>query len=120
MVEHHPEWDGFMLNLSAPSQSRWPEGQRAYDRVKPVWLRQIQEKPTATVLHNAAWIFRAREPYLAERLMKQAIRLEPEIPFYVERLGIQYGHVLAWPNLTQTEFADAHERKFSHATTGSS
>ncbi len=89
MIENHPEWDGFMLNLSPPG---YGDEKGAFDRVRPAWLQQVgPEQRSGTVLHHAAVFFEWSDPDFAEALLKRAIDLEPNVPFHVEGLGILYG-----------------------------
>lgn len=53
MIDHHPEWDGFLLNLSRPGYGA-ADGDEA-DRVRDAWFRQIgSEHRSGMVLHHAA------------------------------------------------------------------
>jgi hypothetical protein len=89
MIENHPEWDGFILNLSLP---RYANEQLAYDRIRAAWLHQVRlDQQSGTVLHNAAVFFTWSEPDYAEELLIRAINLEPDVPFHREGLGILYG-----------------------------
>jgi hypothetical protein len=85
MVQNHPEWDGFMLNLSG-----YPGEQR--DRIRAAWLQHVgPDQRSGTVVDHAALFFEQSEPDFAEILLERAIRLEPDVPFHVERLGMLYG-----------------------------
>jgi hypothetical protein len=89
MIENHPAWDGFALNLSLP---RYANEQVAYDNIRTAWLQQARaDQKSGTVLHHAAVFFGWREPDYAEALLKRAINLEPEVEFHVQGLGILYG-----------------------------
>jgi len=89
MIENHPDWDGFALNLSLP---RYANDQVAYDKIRTAWLQQARpDQKSGTVLHHAAVFFGWREPDYAEALLKRAINLEPEVEFHVQGLGILYG-----------------------------
>jgi hypothetical protein len=89
MIEHHPEWDGFLLG----SILMWIiDGPAANDQIRAAWLQQTgPDQQSGTVLHHAAVFFEWREPDYAEALLKRAIDLEPNVAFHVERLGIMYG-----------------------------
>lgn len=102
MVENHPEWDGFMLNLSAPHWNAVPaERERMHQRVRAAWLPHTgPNQRDASILHHAAVFFTPDEPDYARALLEQAILLEPGVPFYVEELGALYGH--------SQRFADAN------------
>jgi hypothetical protein len=89
MIENHPEWEGFLVNLSFP---RYADEQVAYDGIRAAWSQQVRpNQQSGTVLHNAAVFFGWREPDYAEALLKRAINLEPEVAFNVEGLGVLYG-----------------------------
>jgi hypothetical protein len=95
MIGNHPEWDGFLLNMSIRNLK---SDQAAYDRIRAVWLQQARpEQQSATVLHHAAVFFGLVEPDYAVELLERAIRLEPKVAFHVEGLGILYGHALLQP-----------------------
>jgi len=89
MIENHPEWDGFLLNLSPPG---YEDERGAYNDVRAAWLRQVTNgHQSATVLHHAAVFFERSDPDFAVQLVQRAIHLEPEVPFHVEALGMLYG-----------------------------
>ncbi|MFN7935400.1 MAG: hypothetical protein U0R19_18875 [Bryobacteraceae bacterium] len=53
MIDHHPEWDGFLLNLSRSGYGEL-DGD-GVDRVRGAWLKQIgSEQRSGMVLHHAA------------------------------------------------------------------
>lgn len=90
MIENHPDWDGFMLNLSSPG---YRVERDTYQRIRAAWLKQVgPDQQNGTVLHNAAAFFERNEPDFAVALLERAIRLEPAVPFHVEGLGAVYGH----------------------------
>ncbi len=83
-----------MLGLSAA----WLGEKAEYDRVRSAWLRQAGlDQRNGTVLHHAAIFFETREPDLAVELLQRAIRLEPEVPYHLEGLGLLYGRAVLWP-----------------------
>lgn len=85
IIENHPEWNGFLLNLS------WCGGDN-YDGIKAAWLRCTgRGQRNGAVLHNAAVFFAVREPEFAEQLLKRAIQMEPDEQFHLEGLGALYG-----------------------------
>ena len=97
MIQYHPEWDGFLLPpryaLTRPRSSR---EKASYDRIKQAWLEQVGPQQTrGIVLHNAAVFFAERDPAFAAELLKRAIAAEPDVPFYVERLGAIYARAFA-------------------------
>ena len=81
MVENHPEWDGFMLNLSAPQWNADPaERERMHQRIRAAWLPHTgPSQRDATILHHAAVFFTPGEPDYARALLEQAILLEPGV-----------------------------------------
>lgn len=85
MVEHRPEWEGFLLSGSSRVH---PGGSSP---VRAAWLRRMAQSPSGMVLHHAAVYFMENEPHLAEELYRQAIGLEPEIALHREGLGRLYG-----------------------------
>jgi hypothetical protein len=88
MLENHPEWEGFILNLSTPG---FGDEAGTEDFVRAAWLRQIRsDQKSGIVLHHAAVFFERQNPDFAAELMHRAIRLEPNVPFYVEALGALY------------------------------
>lgn len=87
MIEHHPEWDGFMINLSFFGN---PPG--ANEHIREAWLKQSgPDQKSGTILHHAAVFFEWLAPDLSETLLERAISLGPDIPLHVEGLGILYG-----------------------------
>src|SRR5262249_52630148 len=88
MIENHPEWDGFILNLSQPKSA---DERHEADRVRAAWLRQAgPDQRSGAALHNAATYFEQRDPDFAVELMERAIRLEHGAPFHVEGIGALY------------------------------
>lgn len=86
MINHRPDWEGFLRNLSATRLTREGQGQ-----VRTAWLGATGARTAnGMVLHYAALFFEATEPYLAEELLRRAIRLEPDEPFHREELGALY------------------------------
>jgi tetratricopeptide (TPR) repeat protein len=68
--------------------ARCPE---AFARGKELWQRHVEASPTNTaVLGNAANYFFRADKELAEGLYRKAQALEPEEPFWCERLGHLY------------------------------
>jgi hypothetical protein len=96
MIQHHPEWDGFILNPNdALSEPRSQQERSGYDRLRTTWLQQVEpNQHSGAVLHNAAMFFAIREPEFAANLLQRAIYLEPDVPLHVERLGIVYACAL--------------------------
>jgi hypothetical protein len=93
MIQHHPEWDGFILNPFDALSEVGSEHER--DRLRTTWLQQVEpNQHSGAVLHNAAMFFAIREPELAASLLQRAIYLEPDVALYVERLGIVYACAL--------------------------
>ena len=95
MIQHHPEWEGFILNpyiaLSEPRSKQ--ERSSYYDRLRAIWLQQVDpNQQNGAVLHNAAMFFAIREPEFAASLLQRAIYREPDLPLYVERLGMVYSY----------------------------
>jgi hypothetical protein len=63
----------------------------AYRKAKDLWLRQTEAHPKdAHLLANAASFFTLPDKDLAEKLLKQAQRLEPNNPDYDAQLGHLY------------------------------
>ncbi len=95
MIEHHPEWDGFMLDLSGPADGA----------VRNAWLDKAGPYQTSgTVLQHAAVFFARREPEFAEELLKRAIQVQPDVPYNVQALGVLYGRWMG--NKANVSFAD--------------
>src|SRR5262249_54483887 len=95
MIEHHPDWDGLMLE---PFRSIAPRDGISYETLKSAWQAQIeQSSQRGVVLHNAAMFFMIREPERAEALLQRAIALEPNKKLYIERLGMTYAYSLVEP-----------------------
>jgi hypothetical protein len=92
MIQHYPEWDGFLLD---PSDSRvWPRSKEDYSGIKDAWLGQVRpDQRNGSVLHNAAMFFAIRELEVAASLLQRAIELQPDVPVHVERLGMVYARV---------------------------
>ncbi|MBL8230579.1 MAG: hypothetical protein JNL98_18960, partial [Bryobacterales bacterium] len=85
MVEHRPEWEGFLLNES--SRVRPEES----SQIRAAWLRQVAQSSSGMVLHHAAVCFMQSEPHLAEDLFRRAVGLEPKVALHREGLGRLYG-----------------------------
>jgi hypothetical protein len=63
----------------------------SYESAKQLWLQQCAaSKPDATVLGNAARFFLLNEPEIAERLFREAQKLEPNNPRWQELLAQLY------------------------------
>ncbi|MBS1827053.1 MAG: hypothetical protein JST93_17175 [Acidobacteria bacterium] len=90
MIEHHPEWKGFLHNRAQPEGALGEiEGR---DRIRAAWLKHVAaDGQSGAVLHHAAVFFEWSDPLLAEELLERAIRVEPREPLHVERLGALYG-----------------------------
>lgn len=94
MMEHHPEWDGFLFYPRVYGQSP-PTLQ---SDIRSAWLRQIgPSQGNAIVLHHAAKFFDSEEPFLAEELLLRAIRMEPGEPFHQEGLAVLYAREANMP-----------------------
>jgi hypothetical protein len=113
MIQHHPEWDGFILNpREALSEPRGPEELSSYDRLRAAWLQQVEpNQHSGSVLHNAALFFAIREPEFAASLLQRAIYLEPDVPLHVERLGIVYAWALSTTILKRFDVTAAPRRE---------
>jgi hypothetical protein len=118
MIQHHPEWEGFIL---APSRGlaepRSDEERASYHRLKQAWLEQVgPQQKRGIVLHNAAMFFAIREPAFATTLSQRAIAAEPDVPLYVERLGAVYANAfMPEPLLRRFNSVDTPEREtFRH------
>jgi hypothetical protein len=96
MIQHHPEWDGFILNPDhALSEPRSRQERSNYDRLRAAWLQQVEpNQHSGAVLHNAAMFFAIREPEFAASLLQRAIYLEPDVLLHLERVGIIYACAL--------------------------
>ncbi len=82
MVQHHPEWDGFLVFFSERNR---------HEDTEASWRRHIgTQQQDARVLHHAAVFFQYREPALAEELMERAIRMGTDTPLHFEGLGRLY------------------------------
>jgi hypothetical protein len=112
MVEHHPEWDGFLLE---PFRAIY-RADADNESLGAAWSEHTGTgERRAVVLHNAAMFFAMREPERAAMLLRRAIALEPEEKLFVERLGMVYAYSLIAPeglsrfhvvaSETRTEFA---------------
>jgi beta-lactamase regulating signal transducer with metallopeptidase domain len=98
LIERHPD-----SQLSGSLQARlFPAGVNeslladavGYEQAKQIWLRHVsQARPSASVLGNAAYFFEWTEPFLAERLLRQAQQLDPGGPWSI-RLGLFYAGIL--------------------------
>ena len=90
MIQRHPEWEGFILGPSnGLSEGRSNDERAGYIRLRQAWLEQVGPQQTrGIVLHNAAMFFAIREPAFAAELLQRAIAAEPDVPLYVERLGM--------------------------------
>ena len=62
-----------------------------YERAKQLWLQQVSAScQNLTVLRNAASFFTVYEKDLCESILKRGQLLEPDNPFWSERLGQLY------------------------------
>lgn len=66
--------------------------QESYFEGKQLWLKHVDRMSTnTTILGNAAEYFLLQEKEIAERLLKQAQKLEPRNPEWPDQLGHLYG-----------------------------
>jgi hypothetical protein len=128
MIQHHPEWDGFLLAPFYNPTGSWNEERETYDSLKPAWMLHTYSQ-SAVVLHNAAMFFAISEPRLAADLLQRAIALEPKNTLYVQRLGMVYALSLISPEVLKklgygpgavssrerTEFAQRAQEALSHS-----
>lgn len=62
-----------------------------YEQAQCLWLSKVQANPNnAKILANAASFFTLNDATLSEKLLKQGQGLEPENPYWAERLGRLY------------------------------
>ncbi len=88
IIEHHPE--AAIAGLPYCSLDPVMNGD-AYHQAKELWLVQTKAQATNTsVLGNAANFFLLQDKELAENLLKQAQKAEPDNPHWSERLGHLY------------------------------
>jgi hypothetical protein len=114
MIQHHPEWEGFILGPSLGLAEPRSDAERAsYGRLKQAWLDQAgPQQERGIVLHNAAMFFAIREPAFAAALLQRAIEAEPDNPLYVERLGTVYADAFfPEPMLGRFDTVDTPERE---------
>ena len=83
-----------------------------YNEAKHLWLEQTEaHSQNATILGNAAQFFFIHDKKLAEDLLKQAQRVDPNNPHWSERLGhlyaLQSGKDTAAKSLAEYEKAQA-------------
>jgi hypothetical protein len=109
MIQHQPDWDGFLLEPHNGLSEQLSEEERA--RVKFAWLDQVNlRSERATVLHSAAMFFAIREPERASALLEQAIAIEPKELLHVERLGMVYAYALLDRSDLSFRFVSTPER----------
>jgi tetratricopeptide (TPR) repeat protein len=85
IIEHHPEYNSQETSLDPNRDGP------AYSQGKTVWLKQVKDHPTNTViLGNAAAFLLLNDRVMAEELLKKAQVLQPQNPVWSDRLGQLY------------------------------